>query len=414
MHILFLLTQDLESPSGLGRYFPLARGLVRLGHRVSVAALHASFDSLQHTRFEQDGVEVWYVAQMHVRKEGNRKIYYPAHQLLPLTAQATWALTRAALSTPADVIHIGKPHPMNGLAGLIAMRVQNKYLFLDYDDYEAASNRFSGEWQRWIVSFFEELIPQRAHHITTHNHFLLGRLLALGIPRGRITYLPNGVDEQRFAQHDPTETETLRSRLKLGSKRVIAFIGSLSSPSHPIDLLLDAFARVQEAHPGNALIIVGGGEDYERLRERVRGMELKGSVVVCGRVPSAEVPSYYRLADVVVDPVYDNDAARGRLPLKLFESWASGTPFVTGDVGDRRKILGSPPAGILVQPGSPEALSKGILKVLLDPAQAAILCEQGKKRVHNYYWSHLAQTMEKSYLRVTSKPGMRASYHNWD
>ena len=31
MRIIFLLTQDLESPSGLGRYWPLAKELARLG-----------------------------------------------------------------------------------------------------------------------------------------------------------------------------------------------------------------------------------------------------------------------------------------------------------------------------------------------------------------------------------------------
>jgi len=35
MRILFLLTQDLESPSGLGRYLPLAKELGKLGNTVN-------------------------------------------------------------------------------------------------------------------------------------------------------------------------------------------------------------------------------------------------------------------------------------------------------------------------------------------------------------------------------------------
>jgi glycosyltransferase involved in cell wall biosynthesis len=342
---------------------------------------------------------------MHVRKEGNRKTYYPAHQLLAVAVQGTWALTRAALSIPADVVHVGKPHPMNGLAGLIAKYAQNKCVFVDCDDYEAASNRFSGKWQRWGVSFFENMIPRRVHHVTTHNHFLLDRLLASGVPRERITLLPNGVDARRFAEPDSAEVEALRRELGLGSRRVVAFIGSLSSPSHPIQLLLGAFERVHESHPESTLMIVGGGEDYESLKGKSKEMGLGDAVVFCGRVPGAKVPVYYGLADVAVDPVYDNDAARGRLPLKLFESWASGTPFVTGDVGDRRRILGAPPAGMVVQPGSAEALAKGILEVLLDPSQMEALRQRGQERVKDYYWSRLAGTMEASYLKVASQSG---------
>ena len=48
MRIHFLLTQDLESPSGLGRYFPMARELVRLGHQVTISALHSDYANLKH------------------------------------------------------------------------------------------------------------------------------------------------------------------------------------------------------------------------------------------------------------------------------------------------------------------------------------------------------------------------------
>ena len=40
MKIAFMLTQSLDSPSGLGRYGPLARELARMGHAVEVFALH--------------------------------------------------------------------------------------------------------------------------------------------------------------------------------------------------------------------------------------------------------------------------------------------------------------------------------------------------------------------------------------
>ncbi|MGW8252136.1 MAG: hypothetical protein ACWGO1_15960, partial [Anaerolineales bacterium] len=68
MKILFLLTQDLESPSGLGRYAPMARELSALGHRVQVAALHSAYDELEHKQLQMAGAQISYVAPMHVRK----------------------------------------------------------------------------------------------------------------------------------------------------------------------------------------------------------------------------------------------------------------------------------------------------------------------------------------------------------
>src|SRR5258705_7233236 len=102
MHIQFLLTQDLESPSGLGRYWPLARHLARLGHEIEIAALHPSWQSLETRVFLRDRVRVKYVAQMHVRREGNRQTHFNPAQLLWVTAKATLGLAVAAMSTKAE------------------------------------------------------------------------------------------------------------------------------------------------------------------------------------------------------------------------------------------------------------------------------------------------------------------------
>jgi glycosyltransferase involved in cell wall biosynthesis len=292
---------------------------------------------------------------------------------------------------------------MNSVAGLVARYVRGKRVLLDCDDYEAASNRFGGAWQRRVVALFEDNVPRHVHHVTAHTRFLRDRLQSLGIPQERITRLPNGVDRGRFSRTEPAQVEALRSKLGLAGKRVVAFVGTLGSPSHPIDLLLDAFARVQVQRADGVLLIVGGGEEYGRLQNKVQRMGLSEATVFCGRIPGAQVPAYYRLADVVVDPVHDDEVGQSRMPLKLFESWASGIPFVTGDVGDRRAIMGSPPASVLVQPGDPAALSAGILEVLSDSDLAMSLRRRGLERVEDYYWDHLAQGMESVYSQVMSQ-----------
>jgi glycosyltransferase involved in cell wall biosynthesis len=397
MKILFLLSQDMESPAGAGRYYPLARGLVKLGHQVMIAALHADFGSLLETRFEHKGVEIHYVAQMHVLKKGNRKLYYPPHKLMGLMAQATWALGRAALSVPADIVHIGKPHPMNSMAGLLARYLKGKRVFLDCDDLEIATSHFSGQWQKWVVALFEDGMPKRVQHVTTHTYYLRDRLIRLGVPAERITYLPNGVDTERFTPIDPNEQEELRTRLNLQGKQVVAFIGSLSLPSHPVDLLLEAYRAVKEAVPNSVLLIVGGGEEYERLVGRVQEMGLSDSTIFTGRIPADKVPLYYRLADVLVDPVLDNEVGRSRLPLKMFESWVSEVPFVTADVGDRRIVMGEPPAGLLALPGDPHSLADQICQVLQNEELANQLRRQGRERISQYAWDKLAQDLDQAY-----------------
>jgi glycosyltransferase involved in cell wall biosynthesis len=213
LSILYLLTQDLESPGGLGRYFPLARALAARGHHVRIAALHSNWDTLTDLRFEQDGVLVEYVAPMHVQKSGNQKRYYSSSKLLWVTMQASWALSRAALTAPVEIIHVGKPHPMNSLAGLLAHQLKNRILCVDCDDYEAGSNRFGQKWQKTVVAFFEKLIPRCSDLVTTNTQYMQAKILSWGCPPERIFYLSTGIDRQRFAPIGNEEVATLRKTL---------------------------------------------------------------------------------------------------------------------------------------------------------------------------------------------------------
>lgn len=400
MKILFLLTQDLESPDGAGRIFPLGRELARLGHQVSIAALHSNFRSLEKTHFWREGVEVIYCAQMHVHKMGNTKRYFSPLRLLQVSVQATWALIHIALQTRADIVHVNKPHPMNSLAGLAAKTLHRCPLVLDCSDYEAGTNFFTRAWQKRIVAWFEDQMPRHADALTAHAAFIRERLLSLGIEPGKIAYLPNGVDRERFGPVDDKELSGLRAALGLENKRVVAFIGTLTAHAHAVDLLVEAFQQVLKEIPESALMIVGGGENFERLQEKVHQCGIGTATVFCGRVPAAQVNQYYHLAEVSVDPVRDTDAVRARFPLKLFESWATGVPFVTSDVGDRHRLLEDPPAGLLVAPGDAGALAGGILRILKDPILAGELKRNGMERAGAFDWKILALDMEKVYRNL--------------
>jgi glycosyltransferase involved in cell wall biosynthesis len=310
-------------------------------------------------------------------------------------------LYKAARTLPAEILHVMKPHPMNSIAARAIRGKPLRKVLLDCDDQETAS-RFSGRWQRSGVAFFENHTPEWVDHITYHNSELEKFLLNRGIARTKMSYLPNGADLERMQIPDENQVSRLRSELGLDNCRVIAFVGSLSLTSHPINLLFEAVSLSQRAYPTLHLLLVGGGDDYEYLQQLARQMDISGQITFTGRIPHQETPLYYRLAEVVVDPVYDNQAGRTRLPIKLFESWALEVPFLTGDVGDRRLVLGDPPAGALVPAGSAQSLADGIMQLLDNKDLARQFCIRGVERRAIYDWRVLAQEMESIYQRLLS------------
>jgi len=419
MHIAFVLTQSMESPSALGRYGPISRELVRLGYRVSVIAPHHDYGPHVPDCELQDGVEIWCSGQMHVRKIGARKTYFAVPRLLTVALRSAWRTARLMHRIRPDAIHLGKPHPINGLAAWWALAANpSLQLYVDCDDYEAEANQVSAAWQRRVLVYFENSLPRRARAVSVNTRFTQQRLEALGVPPDHICYVPNGVDRRRFAR----EKEIDRSREWLvqgerDEKRVL-YLGSLNLVNHSIDLLLDAFTDVHEREPSASLLIVGGGSDYDLLQVQARQRQQSSYVRFLGVVSPAEAPSFYRAAHLSVDPVWDDSVARARSPLKVVESLAAGTPVVTGDVGDRRWMLGDGEAGVVVEPGNSRALADGILRVLQNDQLAREL-QQGAVRLRNrYWWDALVRAWEPIYRQRAesgdcaarlAKPGRRGN-----
>lgn len=402
MKITYLLTQSLESPSGLGRYWPLAREMVNSGNEVEILALHPNFAALDERETTKDGVRIRYLSQMHVRKAGSDKSYFTSTQLARIVAEATWKMTRTALNSSSQIIHICKPHPMNSMAGLASKYLKKTKLLLDCDDFESASGHFQNYFQKQGVAFFERRVPRKVAAVTTNTKFMEDRLISWGIPECCIYYIPNGVDRKRFQSFDPEDLDPLREQHNLHGKEVIAYIGSLSLASHAVNILIEAFPRIKQSRPNAVLMIVGGGEDYQKLVEISQMSGFNADIRFIGRVNPGEVSRYYALSEVSVDPVLDDDASRGRCPLKLFESWACGIPFVSAHVGDRKQLIGDPPAGLLAKPGDPDSLADEIIRVLSDRDLAKQLAHQGRLKVENYYWDTLTPKMEALY-RATIK-----------
>jgi glycosyltransferase involved in cell wall biosynthesis len=401
MKIHFLLTQDLESPSGLGRYWPMARALSTRGHQVRISTLHPKYASLNTKVFHKDKVLVEYVAPMHVMKEGSLKKYYSPLRLAWVSFTATFFLIKAAFSTSVDIIYVCKPHPMNSIAGYLASRITGAILWVDCDDFEAGSNRFANLWQQRVIAFFEKQVPRRATLVTTNTNFMRAKLIEWGCPTEKIKYLPNGIDRERFFTPDPIDVARLRTELNLEGKRVLLYVGTMSLANHPVDLLISSFIHVNQKFSKTVLLLVGGGDDYQRLIDQSINLGISQVVRFIGRVSPEKVIFYYALAEVSIDPVCDDDVARGRSPLKLFESWACGVPFVTGPVGDRPTLLGNPPAGMMAkEPGDPLALANEINEVLGSPELANELRRRGLERIEQYTWDHLISTLENAYAKT--------------
>jgi len=391
MRIVFLCTSGIDNASPRGRWLPVARELARHGHDLHLLLLHPTYDRLpaEQRRMTIDGVHIHHVAQMHVYGAPGQRRFFSGPELALVALRAVAALARAAIALRPDVLHICKPQPINGLAGRIAAAVRRIPWFVDCDDLEVDANRMSSPLLRAGVDWWERRLPRAAHGATVNTTFLRDRLIAGGVPASRIALVPNG------AEYDDAPPARPASQ--------VAYVGAMSTVAHGVDLLIDAFALVAARVPDARLLMIGDGDDRPALQERADRLGIADRIRWCGNLPRARARALLAGAACSVDPVRDEDAMRARSPLKIVESLAAGVPVVTGDVGDRRIVLGAASAeaqaGLLVPPGDAAALADAVARILEDDDLRARLADGARTRRAAYRWDLLAEEWAALYSR---------------
>jgi PEP-CTERM/exosortase A-associated glycosyltransferase len=176
--------------------------------------------------------------------------------------------------------------------------------------------------------------------------------------------IPNAVDIESFEPGgDPDPL--LRKRLGLDGAAVVGFIGSFYA-YEGLDLLLDALPRLLARRPETRLLLVGGGTQEAALKAQADRLGLAQRVIFTGRVPHAEVQSYYDLIDVLAYPRHSMRLTELVTPLKPLEAMAQGRLLVASDVGGHRELIEHGVTGSLFPAGDAGALADALEALLAD------------------------------------------------
>ena len=156
--------------------------------------------------------------------------------------------------------------------------------------------------------------------------------------------MPNGVDTARFSPQAKSSDAALARRLGIrrGAPVVLA-LGGVEERKNTARLL-SAFALLRVAHPQAQLVVAGGASLLDHsayaLRFRVLMQELgfdddpAQPVRLTGPLPDEDIPSLYRLADVVAMP-----SLREGFGLVVLEALASGVPVVASRIAPFTEYL---------------------------------------------------------------------------
>ena len=204
-----------------------------------------------------------------------------------------------------------------------------------------------------------------------------------GVDKGKIRVLYNGVDTNRYR---PAKSSKDSSRLRL------LFVGKLIERKGVVPLL-KAFKSIREEVPDAELAIVGRKDEKSSYFREVRKNMTEG-VTLAGVVGEDGLIKHYQKATMLVHPpTYE------AFGMTLVEAMACGTPVVATMVGGIPEVLGDD--GVLVKPGSAEAIAKAVLKLWDDKKRYHKLMGRSRQRVEeNFSWESVVNHLSSLYTEI--------------
>jgi len=140
---------------------------------------------------------------------------------------------------------------------------------------------------------------------------------------------------------------------------------------------MQAMQLVNRALPDAVLVVMGKGENAEKMRSAVGEL----SVVFTGWISGEEKVAAYHASDVVWVPSTYFDA----FPRSALEASVSGKPVVATIFGGASELVQEGRTGYIVNPLHPEEVADKTIELLQDKKKAVSLGSAGRGRVEKEF-----------------------------
>lgn len=136
------------------------------------------------------------------------------------------------------------------------------------------------------------------------------------------SFVPNGVDTRHF-RFDAAVRDALRRQLGLTGCLVLGNVGRLCRQKNQA-FLLEIFAQLVQRHRNSRLLLVGEGEDRDKLKSRAKDLGIEQQILFYGR--TRQVERLLWAMDVFLLPSLFEG-----LPLAAVEAQAAGLPVLCAE-----------------------------------------------------------------------------------
>jgi D-inositol-3-phosphate glycosyltransferase len=242
---------------------------------------------------------------------------------------------------------------------------------------------------------YERALGRAVDRVVAQTQDELRGLVRIGVPRTQLTVVPAGVDSERFTPEGPVaERDPERTR--------ILSVGRLVERKGYSDVI-----QAMRYLPGAEYVVVGGPSaaqlasdpQAKKLRALAEHYQVADRVRLIGGVPSADMPRWYRSADLLVAAPWQE-----QFELAPLEAMACGVPVIGTSVGGINETVVDGLTGDLVPARDPRALGGALRRLINDKVRRFAYATAALDRARQAYsWKRVAAQVGSVYSAVAGR-----------
>jgi len=406
MRLLVLTINYWPEKTGIGAVVTRrCEHLASAGHEVTVCTgmpyypewrIHANYTGKMFLREQRNGITIlrsWLWVPKKVSSA--KRVLFEASFLAS-------SLLRVVLASKPDVLLVVSPPLGLGLSAVLLKRCLNLPYIFDVEDLQPDAAADLNMLPRSLLPLLyqiEALAYRNATLILTVTEGMRQKIIAKGIPAGKVAVLPAAADPHLFAIDSARAGRTFRDRYGLKSKFIVAHAGNMGV-KQGLEVVLDSAFLLREKRD-IVFLLAGDGAMRSSLRRRaaelcltnVRFLPLQeqgGFLQMLGAIDAALVVQQSTVSDIA-------------FPSKVVTLLAAARPVVASVSSNSEvaRIIVQSKAGLVIEPERAESLAATIQQLSEDPERRSAMAECGRRYALNHWHEgRILSNLESHILRA--------------
>lgn len=225
-----------------------------------------------------------------------------------------------------------------------------------------------------------------------------------GVNREKIQVIFIGITDDHKMNRLTARKNIEKKYKEITSKtRVLITVGRLVKRKGVLSFINNVYPKIVAEVPDAMYLIVGTGEDKEKIEQAILDKKLSKNTIMAGIVDDKTLTSIYRGSDLFAMSnvfVQGHIEGFGRV---ILEASLAELPVVAPSIEGINNAINNGKNGVLVKPGDHKQMAKEMIKFLKDEKYSRKFAKISREyTLENYNWNKIAKQYISVYEEVLS------------